>query len=62
MKNSMREEICLILKALIKAISLEQLLIINALLVHLEYTLGKNKKYKYEYNSLKESLADFYYD
>ena len=62
MKSSMREEICLILKALIKAISLEQLLIINALLVHLEYTLGKNKKYKYEYNSLKESLADFYYD
>ena len=60
-KSSMREEICLVLKALNKAINLEQLLIINALLVHLEYTLGRNKKYKYEYNNLKESLADFYY-
>lgn len=61
MKSSMREEICLVLKALNKAISLEELLIINALLVHLEYTLGKNKKYKYEFNNLKENLADFYY-
>ena len=61
MKSAMREELCLILKALNKAIELEQLLIINALLVHLEYTIGKNKKYKQEYNDLKECLANFYY-
>ena len=61
MKNTTREELCLILKALNKAIELEQLLIINALLVPLEYAIGKNKKYKYEFNDLKECLANFYY-
>lgn len=61
LKFSQKEELLIVLKALNKAIHLEDLLIINALLVPLEYVIGKNKKYKNAYDKLKLLIADIYY-
>lgn len=60
-KFSQKEELLIVLKALIKAIHVEDLLIINALLVPLEYVIGKNKKYRHVYDKLKLLIADIYY-
>ena len=51
----------IVLKALSRAVKLEELLIINALLVPLEHTLSKNKKLKKLYENLKMLIADIYY-
>jgi len=56
-----KEELLIVLKALDKAVHLEQLIIINALLIPLEHTIGKNKKYKSAYEKLKLLIADIYY-
>lgn len=60
-KFSQKEELLIVLKALNRAVHLEDLLLINALLVPLEYVLGKNKKYKDSYDKLKLLIADIYY-
>lgn len=56
-----KEEMLIVLKALNRAVHLEELIIINALLIPLERVLGKNKKYKYIYDKLKMLIADIYY-
>lgn len=61
LKFAQKEELLIVLKALNKAVHLEDLLIINALLVPLEYVLGKNKRYKQSYDKLKMLIADIYY-
>lgn len=61
LKFAQKEELLIVLKALNRAIQLEDLLIINALLVPLELTIGKNKKYKHPYDKLKMLIADIYY-
>ena len=60
-KYSDKEELLIVLKALNKAVHLEELIIINALLVPLEHMIGKNKKYKNLYDKLKLLIADIYY-
>lgn len=61
LKYSEKEELLIVLKALQRAIQLEELLIINALLVPLEHTLAKNKKCKKTYEQVKILIADIYY-
>jgi len=56
-----KEELLIVLKALNRAVHLEELIIINALLVALEYKLNKNKKCKKMYDKLKMLIADIYY-
>ena len=56
-----KEELLIVLKALNRAVHLEELIVINALLVPLEHALGKNKKYKKLYDKLKLLIADIYY-
>lgn len=60
-KYNEKEELLIVLKALNKAVHLEELLIINALLVPLEHSIGKNKKFKNTYENLKMLIADIYY-
>lgn len=56
-----KEELLIVLKALNRAVHLEELIIINALLVPLEHSLAKNKKCKKLYDKLKLLIADIYY-
>ena len=60
-KYSEKEELIIVLKALTRAVKIEELLIINALLVPLERSLNKNKKYKSLYGNIKMLIADIYY-
>lgn len=60
-KYSDKEELLIVLKALDRAVHLEELLIINALLVPLEHSLKKNKKLSKLYENLKLLIADIYY-
>jgi hypothetical protein len=60
-KYAEKEELLIVLKALNHAVHLEQLIIINALLIPLEHSIGKNKKYKNSYEKLKLLIADIYY-
>lgn len=61
LKYHEKEELLIVLKALNKAVHLEDLIIINALLVPLEHVLGKSKKHKNVYEKLKLLIADIYY-
>lgn len=56
-----KEELLIVLKALDRAVHLEELLIINALLVPLEHSLGKNKRLNKLYDNIKLLIADIYY-
>lgn len=56
-----KEELLIVLKALNRAVHLEELIVINALLVPLEHSIGKLKKYKNKYDKLKMLIADIYY-
>lgn len=56
-----KEELLIVLKALSRAVHLEELIVINALLVPLEYKLGKNRNHKKLYDKLKMLIADIYY-
>ena len=60
-KYNDKEELLIVLKALNKAIHLEDLLIINALLVPLEHMLVKHKKLNKIYDNIKLLIADIYY-
>lgn len=60
-KYNDKEELLIVLKALVKAVHLEQLLIINALLIPLEHTISKNKKLSKLYDRIKLLIADIYY-
>ena len=60
-KYNEKEELLIITKALHRAVHIEELLIINALLVPLEHTLNKHKKLKKIYENIKLLIADIYY-
>lgn len=60
-KYDEKEELLIVLKALNKAIKMEDLLIINALLVPLEHMLTKHKKLRPIYENVKMLIADIYY-
>ena len=57
-----KEELRIIIEAMFDAIELENLNIINALTIPLEYMIGKNKQVKFYYNDFKECLVQFYYN
>jgi len=61
LKYDEKEELLIVLKALNKAVHIEDLLIINALLVPLEHMLKKHKKLKTIYENIKMLIADIYY-
>ena len=61
LKYTEKEELLIVLKALNRAVHLEELIIINALLVPLEKILGKNKRHREVYDNLKMLIADIYY-
>ena len=56
-----KEELNIIINAMFEAIDLENLNIVNALVIPLEYMIGKNKQVKFYYNDFKECLVQFYY-
>lgn len=60
-KFEQKQELLIVLKALNKAVTIEELIIINALLIPLEHALSKNKKYKAPFDKLKMLIADIYY-
>ncbi len=60
-KYNEKEELLIVLKALTRAVKIEELLIINALLVPLEHSISKNRKLKGLYENLKLLIADIYY-
>ena len=61
LKYSEKEELIIVLKALNRAVYLEELLIINALLVPLEHFLKKHKRLNKLYEKIKLLIADIYY-
>lgn len=60
-KYNEKEELLIVLKALNRAVHIEELLIINALLIPLEHSLNKMKKLKPIYENIKMLIADIYY-
>ncbi|MBE5746545.1 MAG: hypothetical protein E7359_04635 [Clostridiales bacterium] len=60
LKKEQKEEIIIIAKAMNEAIKLENFKILNALIIPLEYILGKDKVLKNYYNDVKESLIKLY--
>lgn len=60
-KYQEKEELLIILKALNKAVHIEDLLIINALLIPLEHMLLKHKKLRMIFDRVKILIADIYY-
>lgn len=60
-KFSEKEELLIVLRALARAVKLEELLLINALLIPLEHDIPKHKKLKPIYDSIKLHIADIYY-
>ena len=61
MKYSEKEEIIIITKALNRAIHIEELLVINALLIPLEHMLKKYKRLRSIFENIKLLIADIYY-
>ena len=60
-KYNEKEDLMIVIKALSRAIHIEELLIINALLVPLETAFAKYKKLKNIFENIKLLIADIYY-
>lgn len=60
-RDNEKEEVQIVINAIFEAIKIENLTIINALVIPLEYMLGKNKSVKFYYNDFKECLIQFFY-
>ena len=60
-KYNQKEDLLIVVKALNRAVHIEELLIINALLVPLENSLTKFKKLKNIFENIKMLIADIYY-
>lgn len=60
LKEEQKQEVIIIGKAMNEAIKLENFKILNALIIPLEYILGKDKMLKSYYNDVKESLVKLY--
>jgi hypothetical protein len=61
-RDEQKEELAIIINAINEAIDIENLTIINALVIPLEYMIGKNKNVKFYYNDFKECLVQFFYE
>ena len=61
LKYSQKEDLLIVVKALNRAVHIEELLIINALLIPLENSLAKYKKLKIIFENIKMLIADIYY-
>ena len=61
LKQDVKEEILIVIRALQDAIKLENLRIINALCIPLEYMTQKYKFLRSYYETFKEDLVTFYY-
>ena len=61
LKYSQKEDLLIVVKALNRAVHIEELLIINALLVPLENSLAKFKRLKNIFENIKMLIADIYY-
>ncbi len=59
-KEEQRSECVIVIKAIKEAITLENLKIINALIIPLNYIIGKMKTLRPYFNDLQESLLEFY--
>lgn len=60
-KYNEKEELLIITKALHRAVHIEELLVINALLIPLEHMLKKYKRLKLIFEDIKLLIADIYY-
>lgn len=59
-RMAQKEEIYIIINALNEATRLQNIKIINALIIPLEYVLGRNKNVRPYYNIVKDDLVDIY--
>ena len=59
-KADQKNEIFIITNAIKEALKLENIKIVNALIIPLEYVLGKNKKVKVQYDNVKMCLIKIY--
>lgn len=62
LREDQRQEVVIVIKALNEAIKLENLKIINALVIPLEYQIGKIRTLRGYYDDFKECLVTFYYN
>ncbi len=62
LKEEQRQEVIIVMNAIHEAIKLQNLKIINALVIPLEYQIGKIKTLKNYYEDFKGSLVSFYYN
>ena len=59
-KADQKNEIFIITNAIKEALKLENIKIVNALIIPLEYVLGKNKRVKIQYDNVKMCLIKIY--
>ncbi len=59
-KQDVKDEEYIIVVGLIEAVKLENLKILNALIIPLEYVLGKQKSIKAEYQAVKDCMIEIY--
>ena len=59
-KKDVKDEEYIVVLGLIEAVKLENLKILNALIIPLEYILGKQKSVKKEYEEVKECMLAIY--
>lgn len=59
-KADQKNEVFIIVNAIKEALKIENIKIVNALIIPLEYLLGKNKKVKIQYDNVKMCLIKIY--
>jgi len=59
-KQNIKDEEYIIVVGLIEAVKLENLKVLNALIIPLEYVLGKQKSVKSEYQAVKDCMLEIY--
>lgn len=59
-KQEVKDEEYIVMLGLIEAVKLENMKVINALIISLEYVLGKQKTVKDEYNEVKNCMIEIY--
>jgi hypothetical protein len=59
-RQDIKDEEYIVMLGLIEAVKLENMKVINALIISLEYVLGKQKTVKDEYNEVKNCMIEIY--
>lgn len=59
-KKDIKDEEYIVVLGLIEAVKLENMKILNALIIPLEYVLGKQKSVKKEYDEVKDCMIEIY--